>query len=179
MQDLYGPQLVGLAPRLLSSCTTLALSPTKRNPTYSEGPLEAWSPWNLETSDAEGITTGGHVHALDRAHVVRGAVVHMTCPVLSHLPVCSHVCMRPALGGPQASRQRPRARWRLRLRPCGLLARAWARPVSLPSAPPACLPGSGTLRAFAAGPPACSSFRLSCLSGAALPVARPANRLSS
>jgi hypothetical protein len=49
------------------------------------------------TSDAEGC--------LDRVCVARGAVAHMTCPVLTHLPVCSHVCMRrPRINGPHASR---------------------------------------------------------------------------
>ncbi len=58
----------------------------------------------------------------------------MTCPILSHLPVRSHVCMRPALCGPH-SRPHARLRWRsrLRLRMSGLLARAWERAV-LPSA---------------------------------------------
>jgi hypothetical protein len=75
------------------------------------------------SSDAEGITIGGHVHALDLGAWCR-------CPMtsLSHLPVCSHVCMHPAsLCGPHAprilwtackpaGRQRPRSRWRSRLR---------------------------------------------------------------
>jgi hypothetical protein len=38
-------------------------------------------------SIAEGINTGVHVHALDRVGGVRGALVHMTCPLLSRLPV--------------------------------------------------------------------------------------------
>jgi hypothetical protein len=68
----------------------------------------------------------------------------------------------------QASRQRPRARWRSRLRqrPRGMLARAWARAESLPSAP---TPAVGA-RAFPACPTACSPSRLSLLSGAARSV---------
>jgi hypothetical protein len=83
-----------------------------------------------------------------------GVPLSMTCPVLSHLPVCSHVCsvdcvarMRPALCGRHASRivwpalcgphsrLHARLRWRsrLRLRLSGLLARAWARAVSVPT----------------------------------------------
>jgi hypothetical protein len=119
---------------------------------------------------------GGHVHALDRVRGVRGALIPMTCAVLFHTPVCSHVCMRPALCGPHAYRivwpackpAASDARWRSRLHPCGLLARAWARPES----------GSGTLRAFPASPPACRPSRLPLLSGAARPVAPPAIRLS-
>jgi hypothetical protein len=130
--------------------------------------------------------------------------------------------MRPALCGPHA-----RLRWRsrLRLRMSGLLARAWERSVSLPSAlmlnPPTTnpqfnrpisgdlpalgrdraagarprgwtadlapglpalrIPNSHTVRAraFPACPPACRPSRLSLPSGAARPVAPPANRLSS
>ncbi len=54
----------------------------------------------------------------------------MTCPILSHLPVRSHVCTRSALCGPH-SRPHARLRWRsrLRLRMSGLLARAWERAV--------------------------------------------------
>jgi hypothetical protein len=106
----------------------------------------------------------------------------LTCPVLSHLPVRSHVCMRPAvcgaLCGPH-SRPHARLRWRsrLRLRLSGLLARAWARSVSLPTAD---FPYPAVrARAFPACPPACSPSRLSLLSGAARSVAPPANRLSS
>ncbi len=106
----------------------------------------------------------------------------MTCSVLSHLPVCSHVCMRPALCGPHAS-QPPamsrRRRSRLRLRPRGLLARAWARPVFLPSALPACVPGLGTMLAFPAGPPACCPSRQPPLSGATRSATLPAILLSS
>ncbi len=53
-----------------------------------------------KTSDAEGITTGGPCPCLDRVRVVRGAVVHLTCPVHStYLYVC-----RFTMCGPHASR---------------------------------------------------------------------------
>jgi hypothetical protein len=59
------------------------------------------SPENfLETSDAEGITTGWPVYALT---VVRCRCL-LDLPRLSHLPVCLHVCMRLAMCGSHASR---------------------------------------------------------------------------
>ncbi len=103
----------------------------------------------------------------------------MTCPVLSHLPVCSHVCTRPgphcvarmcpAFCGPHSrphASPRWRSRLRLRLRLSGLLARAWARAVSVPTShtrPSARVPSP-------VRPTACSPSRLSLLSGAARPV---------
>jgi hypothetical protein len=100
--------------------------------------------------------------ALDRVRVVRGAVVHLTCPVLSHLPVCSHVCTRPALCCLHASR----IMWpacKPACKPALALALApkrpaWARAVSVPFAP--------TSQNHAS----CGPSRLSLLSGAARPV---------
>jgi hypothetical protein len=123
----------------------------------------------------------GHVHALDRVRVARGAVLHMTCPVLYHLPVCSHVCLRPVIVWPAcvphcvarkpAGRQRPHAR----------LALALAPPPERPARPrlgAGCVPyvcadfpePAVRARAFPACPTACRPSRLSLLSGAARSV---------
>jgi hypothetical protein len=118
----------------------------------------------------------GHVHALDRFRVARGALLHMTC-VHSHLPVSSHVCVVwPAciphcVARMQASRCRACWRSRLHLRPRGLLARAQAQAVHLPSAP---IPEPAVrAHAFPAGLPAGRPSRLSLLGGAARLVALP------
>ncbi len=110
----------------------------------------------------------------------------MTCPVLSHLPVCSHVCtrpalcarMRPALCGPHSRpHASPRRRSRLRLRMSGLLACAQVRPVSVPTADSHTRP-SARVPSPPARPPAALP---ACLSRAGLRVLSPppANRLSS
>jgi hypothetical protein len=77
--------------------------------------------------------------------------------------------MRPALCGPHSClHASPRRRSRLRLRLSGLLARAWARAVSVPTAD---FPYPAVrARAFPACPTACSPSRLSLLSRAARPV---------
>ena len=107
--------------------------------------------------------------------MVGGAVVHLTCPVLSHLPVCSHVCTRPALCGPHASR----VAWPALTPACKpALALALAPAPEQPARPRL---GAGCVRsdfpypavrarAFPACPTACSPSRLSLLSGAARPV---------
>jgi hypothetical protein len=143
-------------------------------------PVLAWP----ETSDAEGVTLCSRVHALT-VSVWSGVPLSLTCPVLSHLLsvrtfACVQQCvarMRPALCGPH-SRPHASPRWRSRLRLSGLLARAWARAVSVPSAPTfhtrpsACVPSPPAL-------PACRPSRLSLLRRAQSPVATPANQISS
>ncbi len=98
----------------------------------------------------------------------------MTCAVLSHLPVCSHVCvarMRPALCGPHASR----IVWPAFTPALALaLAAAPARPVR-PRLGAGCVHSvcadypepAVRARAFPACPTACSPSCLSLLSGAA------------
>ncbi len=164
----------GLAAADVAACTHAGAHACRSDALCMGAPQIMFAaPWDdsTETSDAEGITTGGHVMWPDRVRVVGGAVVHLTCPVLSnYLSVRTFAWvphflarMRLAFCGPHAkpaaSRQRA-ARWRSRLRPWGVLARTWARHESRPSASPACLLGSGTLRAFPAGPPACRPSRL-------------------
>ncbi len=105
----------------------------------------------------------------------------MTCPVLSHLHVCSHVCMHHALCGLHASH----IVWpactpgRVGGRACAC-ARAICSPALKCGLCPVC--AETWIRAFRgpfpACPPACRPSRLSLPSGAARPVALPANRFS-
>jgi hypothetical protein len=131
----------------------------------------------------------GHGHALDRVRVARGAVLPMTCP-RSLPPTCLFArlhaprivwpaCVPHCVARKPAGRPRPHAR----------LALALAPPPARPARPRL---GEGCVsfvcadfpepavraRAFPASQTACRPSRLSLLSGAARPVAPPANRLS-
>jgi hypothetical protein len=121
----------------------------------------------------------GHLHALDRVRGVRVALRSMPCRSLPPtFPFRTFACvqqcvarMRLALCGPHSRpHASPRWRSRLRLRPRGLLARAWARDVSVPSAPE-----TVGARAFPAAPPACRPSRMSLLSGRRVRLPGPNN----
>jgi hypothetical protein len=121
------------------------------------------------TSDAEGITTGGHVHAVDRVRVARGAVVHMTF---------SPTCLFARLHA-------PRIVWPACKPAANDFARVGAHACACARA--ACSPALGhgqcpfrlrrlpavRARALTACQPACRPSRLSLLSGAARSAPSP------